>query len=229
MKIFNFGLDISSGKYKYVDECFKKLVEKFSPDKSSPYTVEFIDSELDKADAVVFSRDKKVDFILIDLEKIEKRLSRSEDTNEKDLLGRAQKILEQEKLLYDGGFSKEEESKFRLWQLATIKPSAEKDKVIDITSLLGEVFEKSGTIFFFTCGKKEVKAWSLFKGDTALEAAGRIHSDLKRGFIKAEITHYQDIDNFFNMNEARSHGFVKLVDKDYIMQPNDIIEVKFNV
>jgi len=229
MKIFNFGLDISSGKHKYIDECFKKLVDKFSPDKSSPYVVEFIDSELDKADAVVFSKDKKIDFILIDLEKIEKKLSRSEDASAKDHLGRPQKLLEQEKLLCDGGFSKDEENKFKLWQLATIKPSIEKEKVTDLISLMGEAFEKSGTIFFFTCGKKEVKAWSLSKGDTALEAAGRIHSDLKRGFIKAEITHYQDTDNFFNMNEARSYGFVKIVDKDYIMQPNDIIEVKFNV
>jgi len=62
-----------------------------------------------------------------------------------------------------------------------------------------------------------------------LEAAGKIHSDLKRGFIKAEVVNCRDLDNFFNWAEAKSKGFVKIVGKDYIMQENDIIEIRFNV
>ena len=65
--------------------------------------------------------------------------------------------------------------------------------------------------------------------ENALEAAGKIHSDLKRGFIKAEVTNCRDLDSFFNMAEARSRGFVKIVGKDYIVQKGDIIEIRFNV
>ena len=67
------------------------------------------------------------------------------------------------------------------------------------------------------------------KGEIVLEAAGKIHSDLKRGFIKAEVVNCKDLDNFFNMAEAKAKGLVKLVDRDYVMRENDIIEIRFNV
>jgi hypothetical protein len=229
MKIFNFGLSIDTGKHKYIDECFKRLVDKFSPDKSSPYIVEVIDTDIEKSDAIVVSNDKKLDFVLIDLDKIEKRILRTEDEKERNILKKCQKVLEEEIFLCDGDFSEEEKNTFKLLQLVTSKPSVVKDSVEDLNSLIQEVIDKSGIMFFFTCGKKEVRAWKLDKGSTAHEAAGCIHSDLKRGFIKAEITNCRDLDNFFNMAEAKSRGFTKVVDKDYTMQPNDIIDVRFNV
>jgi len=108
MKIFNFGLDISPGKYKYNGEYFDKLVEKFSPAKEFAYTVEFIDEQIEKADAIVFDLAKKLDLILIDLEKQEKRSSNTESEAERTFLSRIQKILEEEKLLCDVEFSEEE-------------------------------------------------------------------------------------------------------------------------
>jgi len=229
MKIFNFGLDIQPGKHKYECSCFKKLVEKFEPQKQTHYSVEFIEDDLDKADAVVFSKDKKLDFILVDLEKIEKRLSRAVDEAEKNALIRAQKELEQEKVLCDLDFSQQEKEVFKLLQLVTAKPSVERQSVEDLNSLIKEVLDKAGIIIFFTAGKKEVHAWSLPKGECVLEAAGKIHSDLKRGFIKADIVNCSQLDSFFNMAEAKSRGFVKVVDKDYIVQENDIVEIRFSV
>lgn len=229
MKIFNFGLDIEPGKTKYKDSCFDQLVEKFSPQKTTPYSVEFVDSDIEKADAVVLSADKKLDFVLIDLEKIEKRLTKTETEAEKALLERAQKILETETLLCEKEFSDQESASLRQLMLVTYKPTVVKETVDDLDGLIKEIIEKSGLILFFTAGKKEVHAWELKKGEVILEAAGKIHSDLKRGFIKGEVTKYADLDKFFNMAEARAKGLVKLVDRDYVMEVNDIIEIKFNV
>jgi len=229
MKIFNFGLEIEPGKHKYKLEGLDKLVEKVSPQKVSPCLVEFTDSEPENADAIVFDLSKKLDLVLIDLEKIEKRLLRVEDEGEKVLLAKAQKFLEEEKLLCDIDFSSSELEALTLLQLATCKPCLGVDKVSDIDELIKKIIDKAGVLLFFTAGKKEVRVWNMKKGENILEAAGKIHSDLKRGFIKGEVTNACDLDSFFNMAEARARGFVKVVDKDYIVEEGDIIEIKFNV
>ena len=231
MKIFNLGLDIEPGKHNYKSEEFKKLVEKFSSQKVSPYSVEFIDTEAEAADAIVFNINKRIDLILIDLEKIEKRLLKSEDEKEKELLAGVQKALEEEKLLCDIEFSAEEAEILKGLQLITYKPclGVVSPKIDKPDELIKKVIAQAGMLLFFTTGKKEIRAWSLKKGESVLEAAGKIHSDLKRGFIKADITKICDLDSFFNMAEARAKGFVKIVDRDYIVQENDIIEIRFNV
>ncbi len=229
MKIFNFGLDIEPGKYKYKSNEFEKLVEKFSPQKVSPYSVEFVDIEAETADAIVFDINKKIDLILIDLEKIEKRLLRSEDEGEKELLARSQKALEEEKLLCDIEFSAQEAQTLTMLQLVTYKPCLGEEKCDKVNELIEKVIDSAGILLFFTAGKKEVRAWSIKKGESVLEAAGKIHSDLKRGFIKADIVKACDLDSFFNMAEARAKGFVKIVDRDYIVQEGDVIEIRFSV
>jgi len=229
MKIFNLGLEIEPGKHKYKLESVERLVEKFSPQKTSPYSVEFIDTEPGSADAIVFDLRKKLDLVLIDLEKIEKRLLRSEDLEEKVLLAKAQKFLEEEKLLCDGEFTPSEIEAFKLLQLITCKPCLGVDKISDIDELIKKLIEKANILLFFTAGKKEVHVWSIDKGESILEAAGKIHSDLKRGFIKGEVTNVCDLDSFFNMAEAKSRGFVKIVDKNYIVKEGDIIEIRFSV
>jgi len=229
MKIFNFNLNIEPGKYKYKGPYFDKLVEKFSPQKVSPYMVEFIDADMEKADGIVFDIAKKTDLVLIDLEKIENRLSRVEDEKEKALLERVGKILEEEKLLCDFEFSEEEGVMLRTLQLVTYKPSLGKAEAGDINELIKEIMDKAGMILFFTLGKKEVHAWGLKGGESVLEAAGKIHSDLKRGFIRAEVTNCRDLEGCFNLAEAKSRGFTKVVDREYIMQANDSIDIKFNV
>ncbi|MFH1519389.1 MAG: DUF933 domain-containing protein [Candidatus Omnitrophota bacterium] len=229
MKIFNFGLDIEPGKHKYQPEHWDKLVEKFSPQKVTPYPVEFITAEPESSDAIVFDLSKKLDLILIDLEKIEKRITRSEDEKEKQLLAKATGVLEGETLLSDIEFSPQEAETLKLLQLITYKPCLGMDKADQVDGVIGKVIGKAGIVLFFTAGKKEVRAWGIKKGENILEAAGKIHSDLKRGFIKADITKACDLDNFFNMAEAKSRGFVKTVGRDYIVQAGDIIEIRFNV
>jgi ribosome-binding ATPase YchF (GTP1/OBG family) len=229
MKIYNFGLAIEPGKYKYTPECYDKLVKKFEPQKETPYSVEIIDSSSEQADAVIYHSDKKLDLIVGDLEKIEIRLSRSEDNNEKEALHKAQKLLEGENLLCSSEFSLEESGFLKMIQLLSFMPCIERKDIGDINELIGETLIKAKIILFFTAGKTEVKIWSVNEGENILEAAGKIHSDLKRGFIKGDVVNCKDLDNFYNMAEARSRGFMKVVDRDYIMAQGDIIEIRFNV
>lgn len=229
MKIFNLGLEIEPGKYKYKLEWADKLIEKFSPQKISLYSVEFVDNEPELADAIVFEQNKKLDLVVIDLEKIEKRILKTEDEVEKATLFKAQNFLEEEKLLCDGEFTSGEVETFKLLQLVTSKPCLGVNEVSDTNELIKELINKAGVLLFFTAGKKEVHVWSVEKGENILEAAGKIHSDLKRGFIKADIANCKDLDSFFNMAEAKSRGFVKIVNRDYIVEEGDIIEIRFNV
>ena len=69
----------------------------------------------------------------------------------------------------------------------------------------------------------------IHQGDTAPQAAGVIHSDFEKGFIKAEIVSFDDLDELGSMAEARAHGKVRQEGKDYVMQDGDVVEFKFNV
>ncbi len=229
MKISTYGLDIQPGKYKYSCECFEKLIKKFEPKKVTNFTVEFVEQDFDKTEAVVFAADKKFDYVFIDLEKIEKRLTKTADEKEKVLLEKAQKILEQEQLLCDQPFSPEEKELLRTLAFVTYKPSLGLAEAGVMNDLIRGVLDKSETLLFNTAGKKEVRAWDVKKGDTIVDAAGRIHSDLARGFIKGDVVNCDQLDNFFNMAEARAKGLVAQVGKEYLMRDGDIIEIKFNV
>lgn len=229
MKIATFGLDIQPGKAKYTNEAFEKLVKKFSPKKIAPYTVEFIGESFEKADAIVFDSSKKLDFIFIDLEKIETRLTRTSDEAERALLTKAQGILEKETLLCDTQFNEEEKAFLKVLAPVSFKPCVGKENIQDVNALIEDVLKKAEILLFFTAGEKEVHAWEVKKGSSILEAAGKIHSDLARGFIKGEVIRSADLDKFFNMAEARAKGLAKAVERDYLMEDGDIIEIKFSV
>lgn len=86
-----------------------------------------------------------------------------------------------------------------------------------------------GLMSYLTAGEIEVRAWTIKKGTKAPQAAGKIHSDIERGFIKAEIVSYDDLVNCGNMVKAREKGLIRLEGKDYIMKEGDIVDFKFNV
>ncbi|MQA79064.1 MAG: redox-regulated ATPase YchF [Streptosporangiales bacterium] len=90
-------------------------------------------------------------------------------------------------------------------------------------------FETLGLQTYLTAGPKESRAWTIRKGATAPEAAGVIHSDFQRGFIKAEIVSYDDLVDTGSMAEARSRGKVRMEGKDYVMRDGDVVDFKFNV
>jgi len=82
---------------------------------------------------------------------------------------------------------------------------------------------------FLTAGEKECRAWTVERGSTAPEAAGRIHSDMEKGFIRAEIVSFEDLKRVGSMAEAREEGLLRLEGKDYIMQDGDVCHFRFNV
>lgn len=90
-------------------------------------------------------------------------------------------------------------------------------------------FQTLGLQTYLTAGPKEARAWTINKGDTAPEAAGVIHTDFQRGFIKAEVVSFEDLVAAGSMNEAKAAGKVRLEGKDYIMQDGDVVEFRFNV
>ena len=98
---------------------------------------------------------------------------------------------------------------------------------------LDKVIKKSydllGLMSFLTAGEPEVRAWTIKKGKKAPQAAGKIHSDIERGFIKAEVVSYSDLMREGSMANAREKGLVRQEGKDYIMQDGDIVLFKFNV
>jgi len=103
-----------------------------------------------------------------------------------------------------------------------IKASA-MDRVIQ------ESYELLGLISFFTIGKDEVRAWTVRHGTAALEAAGAVHTDMQKGFIRAEVLAYDDLIDAGSYSEARKKGTVRLEGKTYTVQDGDIIDFRFNV
>ena len=95
--------------------------------------------------------------------------------------------------------------------------------------LIHAAFDLLGLMTFLTSGADECRAWTIKKGTTAVKAAGKIHSDIERGFIRAEIVNYDDLVKLGSVNAAREKGLVRLEGKDYIMQDGDVTYFRFNV
>ena len=90
-------------------------------------------------------------------------------------------------------------------------------------------YDLLGLQSFFTVGPDEVRAWTVRRGDNALTAAGVIHTDLQKGFIRAEVVTYQDLVTLGGLAEARAKGKLRLEGKEYILQDGEIMHVRFNV
>jgi GTP-binding protein YchF len=98
-----------------------------------------------------------------------------------------------------------------------------------LATLAGVGFETLGLQTYLTAGPKETRAWTIHKGDTAPIAAGVIHTDFQKGFIKAEIVAFDDLIEAGSMTEARARGKVRMEGKEYVMADGDVVEFRFNV
>mgnify|MGYP004492926329 CR=1 FL=1 len=98
-----------------------------------------------------------------------------------------------------------------------------------LNKLIKASYSLLGLISYLTAGKDEVRAWTIKKGTKAPQAAGKIHTDFERGFIKAEVVSYDDLIKYGSMNATKEKGLVRLEGKDYIVQDGDIILFRFNV
>lgn len=98
-----------------------------------------------------------------------------------------------------------------------------------LARLIREAYALLGLQTYFTAGEKEVRAWTIHKGDTAPKAAGVIHSDFERGFIKAEVYAYDDLVKFGSEAAIRAQGLLRMEGKDYVVRDGDIMHFRFNV
>ena len=98
-----------------------------------------------------------------------------------------------------------------------------------LTTLARVGFSVLGLQTYLTAGPKEARAWTIHKGDTAPMAAGVIHTDFQKGFIKAEIVSFEDLVAAGSMTEAKAKGKVRMEGKEYVMADGDVVEFRFNV
>jgi hypothetical protein len=97
------------------------------------------------------------------------------------------------------------------------------DKLIKVS------YDLLGLMSFLTAGPKEVRAWTIKKATKAPQAAGKVHSDMERGFIRAEVINYKDLLECEGYTRAKEKGLIRSEGKDYVMQDGDVVVFRFNV
>ena len=182
------------------------------------------------ADAVIAPQGSAPDLVLTDLEFVENRLSKVSGGAEKELLEKFKACLEKEQFISSLYLSDEERKAVSGYALITIKPVIiiKGEDADDLDAVVFKAFTQSGNISFFTTGEKETRAWLLKKGATAWEASGAVHSDIQRGFIRAEIISFNDFISCGGENAAKQAGKLRLEQKDYVMQDCDLANFRFN-
>ena len=232
MKISIFSIpEITPGKHNIKDARLDQ-VDKITKSKKKTYMQVEVAGEDGclEADAILVAGESCADLVLKDLEFVETRLSREPQENEKALLLKLKGILENEELLFKAGLSQEELQLMSGYGLVTAKPVivAEKKDLEDLDALLARAVKEGGYIGFFTTGEKETRSWLIKKGTSAWEAAGVIHSDIQRGFIRAEIITFQDFIQAGGESQAKQAGSMRLEPKEYVMQDADLANFRFN-
>ncbi|MDT4890987.1 MAG: ribosome-binding ATPase [Pseudonocardiales bacterium] len=111
--------------------------------------------------------------------------------------------------------------------LELLQSMGQQESGIDVLARVG--FQTLGLQTYLTAGPKEARAWTIPVGATAPQAAGVIHTDFERGFIKAEVVSYDDLVDAGSMAEAKARGKVRIEGKDYVMADGDVVEFRFNV
>jgi GTP-binding protein YchF len=119
-------------------------------------------------------------------------------------------------------------------EIAQIAPEERKDLIDDqhmsgLATVIRSVYNVLGLHTFFTAGPKEVRAWPLAKGHTAFDAAGVIHTDFQKGFIRAETIHYTDYIHSLSDQDLKETGKIHLKGKDYVVQDGDVMHFRFNL
>ena len=95
--------------------------------------------------------------------------------------------------------------------------------------LISACYDLLGLISYLTAGEDEVRAWTITRGTKAPQAAGKIHSDFERGFIRAEVVAFDDLQALGSMNACKEKGLVRSEGKEYVMKDGDVVLFRFNV
>jgi len=229
VKIGFAGVNLPEGKMKYNDDNLEALVQKDKPQKVSPYYVEFIAGEFAQVDAIVISRESILDLLILDMEKLETRLSRLVDPDEQALIASCLESLENEIPLCDIELTTGQSRIVATADPYSLKPVIIVDQNEDANYIISLALEKAGFMFFYTSGPRESHAWLVKKNSDIVTCAAKIHTDLARGFIKGDVVSFEDYMNCHSFNQAKLKGLARLTDRDYIVQDREVIEIRFNV
>jgi hypothetical protein len=190
----------------------------------------FGEDKLLEADAILTTKEGVPDLILKDLEFVETRLGRTPPEAERLAMLKLKAALEGERCASAAGLGAEE------WQAAgphnfcTNRPVivAGPGELPEPDALFVRAFKEAGHICFLTVGGKENRAWPICQGATAWEAAGSIHSDIQKGFIRAEIIAWDDFIQAGGETQAKRAGKLRLETKNYVMRDYDLVNFRFN-
>src|SRR6266516_867351 len=232
MKISLFGLQgIPLGKHNVKDprlDQADKLVEAQKKTCAQLDVVE--DKEIITADAVLTTRAALSDLLVKDLDAVETRLSRNSSDAEKAVLQKLADGLISEKPVSAAGLAADEIAVISAHNFYSNRPVvvASEAELAAPDALIVRAFRESGYISFLTVGGKENRAWPIRKGTTAWEAAGVIHTDIQKGFIRVEIISFDDLIQAGGETQAKRAGKLRLETKPYVVQDYDVVNFRFN-
>lgn len=232
MKIALFGsAGLKIGKHNLKDPRLDQADKLVAADKKTQAQVDLIgEDQLLEADAILAPEDSKADLILKDLEFVETRLGRDPQPLERATLEKVKGLLESEQFLFGAALAPEELQSIAAHSFYTNKPItvASPAEIEAPDQLLLRAFAEAGYISFLTVGGKENRAWPIRKGLTAWEAAGTIHTDIQKGFIRAEIISFGDFLAAGGETQAKRAGKQRLETKQYVIQDYDLTNFRFN-
>ena len=232
MKIALFGhIEIKLGKHNLKDPRLDQADKLVEADKKTYAQVDIIGEEqISEADAILVAEEQKADLILKDLEFVETRLGRDPLPEERAALQRINLVLEAERFLFNAGLTPQDLHAVAAHHFFTNKPIvvATQPELAAPDELVLRAFAEAGYISFLTVGGKENRAWPIRRGTSAWEAAGSIHTDLQKGFIRAEIIGFADFLGAGGETQAKRAGKQRLETKQYVMQDYDLTNFRFN-
>jgi hypothetical protein len=232
MKIALFGIaEIKIGKHNLKDPRLDQADKLVEADKKTNAQVDVIgEDQLLDADAILVTEETKADLILKDLEFVETRLSRDPQPAERAALEKIKGLLESEHFLLNAGLSADDLQAVAAHNFFTNKPIAvaAREELQHPEALLVRAFAEAGYISFLTVGGKENRAWPIRKGMTAWEAAGTIHTDIQKGFIRAEVISFAEFVEAGGETQAKRAGKQRLELKQYVVQDYDLLNFRFN-
>jgi ribosome-binding ATPase YchF (GTP1/OBG family) len=232
MKLALFGIsEIKVGKHNLKDPRFDQADKMVEADKKTQAQLDVIgEDQLLDADAILALHENKADLILKDLEFVETRLGRDPQPAERTALEKIKALLENERFLFSAGLEAAELQAVAAHSFFTNKPItiAAREELQSSEALLLRAFQEAGYICFLTVGGKENRAWPIRNGLNAWEAAGSIHSDIQKGFIRAEVISFADFIEAGGETQAKRAGKQRLETKQYIVQDYDLLNFRFN-
>ena len=226
MNIAVIGLEnFPTNKVKIPDKRLKVLQGIFKSKEIVPANVFFLGRDKIKdCEGIICSTAAKFDVIVEDMDFIDRKLSDGASEDE-ELFARAMSVLEAEKFIYEafdeGQIDDAGLKRLKEYPLYTTRPSLFLDESVGIDEMPELWWHKFGRAIFFTAEAKDSHAWMFRMGQTAVECAGIIHSDIARGFVRAEIVPYDLLVEMGSLSAVRQAGKLRLEGKDYKMQEGD--------